>query len=446
MKYKYLYILLPFFLLSCDDGNVDNNQIDTLHIKQNNGQNHSQIYDTLSNYIILDKIKEIDPTSLPFPVKKYFENPNSVKLELIDYYSANFQLQSDNEYFWAKVQYLKPYYGKEIISFFVFKKDTLGFTNYFFFLQNINGKWSNVSEIFITDEIITLLKTELNTNIEYKTISSISAYFSGKTNKALRFYFSNVSKILILIDNNWISVGQIIFKNNSFILISTTSNTGQAKFLSADELDLTKRYTNVNQALADSTNVYILDLASIGINALDNRICNLKRLQILILDDNYLTKFPTEICNLEKLQIIRINSNQITELPTDFGIMSNIEELSVSHNKISFLPLSLSNAKSLRILNLDHNLLTTIVIDFSNLQELIILNLSHNNLKILPTSIGYLENLISLDISNNPIKNLPNQIYQLKNLNYVDVSNTNIPDSQIVKLMDINPEMTIIMD
>ena len=450
MRHSYLFIFLFFIFISCDSRNINNSNTDstTINNYNNKSDNNSsnQINDSLLNYVILDKIKEVSTNFLPIPIKKYLKEPKSVQLDLLDYYSAEFQFENNNEYFQANVQYLKPYYGKEIISFCVFKGNNSEFTNYFFFLQKFNEEWTNISELFISDEIIKLLKTELNSNIEYKTIDQISAYYSDKTDKALLFDFSNTSRILVFIKNNWISIGQIDVINNKMIILSNTSNIGRSKLLSPSELDLTKRFTNFNQAIADSSNVYILDLASVGLTELNEDIDKLKRLQILILEDNYLSELPPEICSLDKLQVLRINSNQIKELPIDLGLAKNIEEITASYNKLSYLPISLNQAKKLRVLNLDHNLLTSIIIDFSEMQDLVILNLSSNNLSTLPTSIGNLKNLISLDISNNPIKSLPNQIYDLKNLTYVDLTKTNIPETQIIKLMDLNPEMTIVMD
>lgn len=445
MQAKILLILLIFAFISCDDNTHINNEVDTVRVVVNDNK-LPENNDTLSNYIILDKIKGINTNILPFPIREYLLDNKSIKLNLFDYYTAGFQTDDNDEYFQAKAQYLKPYTGKEIICFNVFKSNSAGFTNYFYFLQKFNGEWTNISESLVSDEIIKLLKTELNTNIDYQKANNLNAYFSGKTDKALLFDFSSSSKILVFVNDNWISVGQIGFVDNKLQLIAKTNNSGSAKMLSSNELDASKRYTNLEWALSDSSNVYILDLSSIGMTKFKNSICNLKRLQVLILEDNYLTELPEEICSMNKLQILRIGSNQIKSLPTNLGSFINIEEITASNNSISFLPISLGKATSLRVLNLDHNKLSSIIVDFSLMKNLVILNLSYNNISSLPTSIGDLENLISLDISNNPIQSLPNQIYKLKNLTYVDISKTNIPDSQIVRLMDENPDMTIIMD
>lgn len=443
----FLFILALIFIYSCDDSTNNQNYTDTTKTSINvDNSFHQENIDTLNNYIVLDKIKELPFDLLPYPVAEFFKNNPNSKLDLFDYFSAGFQIEEEYEFYQTKIQYLKPYCGKEILGIFAFKKDTSGYTNYFLFLEKVNNNWTNISQYILSERIIDFLITELSVNIEYKKAKKMKAYVSGKSNEALLFDFSNKSKIFVYKNNNWLSIGQIGFVNGKIDLLKRETNTNGTKMLSSNELDLSKRFTNLSQAIEDSTNAYILDLTSLGVSVLDTNILQLKRLQILILEDNYLSILPQNIWQLNNLQVLRCNTNKLTSLPENIGQLSNLEEISATDNELTYLPLSLAEAYNLKVLNFSNNNISSIVLDFSNLTELAVLNLSDNELKTIPTSIGNLKNLISLDISNNPIVSLPNQIYQLTNLNYIDISKTNIPDSQIVKLMDINPDLTIIMD
>ncbi|MBN2892049.1 MAG: leucine-rich repeat domain-containing protein [Bacteroidales bacterium] len=449
LQVTLLSLLFSFVFFSCHNDSDSNGSIDTVSVVIDNiidSNNNYSSADTLSGHIVLDMLKTIDSDFLPLPAKKYLENPSSVKADFFDQFSVGFQFNDGYEYFQAKVQYLKPYCGMDIIGFFVFKSDDSGYTNYFYFLQYYNENWTNVSQLLLTDEVINLIINELNTNIDYRSINNTYAFVSGKTDKALLLDFSANSKIFVFTNENWISVAQIGFSENKINLIKKEQNSNGAKMLTSNELDRETRFTDFTDAILDSAAVYILDLTSIGMSRLDSTISHLKRLQVLILEDNYLTQIPGQVCKLKNLQILRINSNNLNELPEDIGLLENLEEISASNNNLTYLPLSLSKATKLKILNFDHNLLTSIIIDFSGMKNLAVLNLSDNKLKGLPTSIGKLENLISLDISNNPIESLPNQIYNLKNLHYIDLTKTNIPDSQIIRLMNINPDITIVMD
>lgn len=452
MYFKCLiFILLTTILFSCQDasvtpGETTNNtiintdssvQIDNITIDD---------ADSLSKYIVLDILKDLPFDYLPSPIQAYLDNSKNVTLSLLDYNSVGFTIDNNNNYTQAKAQYLKLQTGMDIIGIYYFKKTIEGFKNYFYFLQKQGNSWLNVTQFIISNTIIANIEENLDTKLSYINTNGVYSYSSEYTDKALLFDFSNNSKIYIFDKNTWSEASKITFFDGVFYLAENASLTLSTKMLNQRELDNCTHFYSLNDALKDTQKVYIADFANIGLSVLSEQIAELKRLQILILDDNYLTQIPNKISNLKKLQIIRANNNSLENLPQNIGLLSNLEEISVSFNNISSIPNSITNAANLKILNIDHNLLSDININWSKLSKLVILNISNNNISQIPASIGNIESLISLDISNNPISILPEEFFSLKKLSYIDVTNTNIPDNQIVKLMGLNAEITVVMD
>jgi len=443
----FIFSLILIMLFSCKNDVIhSDNQTksdifstDTIQTSYNNT-------DTLAKYIVLDIIKELPFDYLPKPAQLYLTGTDNVDLILLNYNSVSFSYENNNNYTQAKIQYLKDQTNKDIVGVYFFEKSCNGFINHFYFFQKNNSKWSNVTQIIVNNSIINCIEHNLNTNLSYNNVNGFFAYSSEFSDKALLFDFSNNSKIYIFDQNTWSEVNSIIYSEGVLTIKETDLPTLHTKMLNSSQLDACKHFYNLDEALNDSQNVYIINFASIGLYSLNEKFTELKRIQVLILDDNYLVSISDKIFDLKKLQILRINNNSLEFLPDNIGYLNNLEEISVSNNKITNIPSSIVNAKNLKVLNLNNNLLSDINLNWENLENLIILNLSNNLITNLPASIGSINSLISLDISNNPISSLSNEIFNLTNLTYIDVSNTNISDDQIVELMSINAEITVIMD
>ncbi len=453
MRRIILIFLIFFLLLSCSNDESYKNTTSKNPVEKNNELSENNFVEKqngsedLSKHKILNKISDIPQNYLPIAVKKYLNNNDSVKMELFDYNSAGFIYSKTSNFTQIKVQYLKNHTDLELLGFFYFKKDKFGYKNYFYFIQSLKGSWSNVTQLFVSKSLTDYVSDILNTDLYYQKQSGYYSYTTDYTNKAMLFDFSNESKIYIFKNDQWQSVGEIRFSEGLFIPeIEQKNDTYPAKMLNTDELDACKHYHSLKNALSDSENVYVADFSSLGIDFLSKDVAKLRRLQILILNDNSLKILPDEITELPKLQILRSNNNKLESLPPQIGYMKNLQEISVSNNNLQYIPVSFAKAQSLQILNLDNNSLNSIVIDWSNMDNLVVLNVSNNNLTKLPTTIGNLKNLISLNISNNPIESLPDQIYNLEHLEYIDVRNTNLPEEQILKLMNMSMEITVIDD
>lgn len=441
----FVFIIISSIFFSCENEiEQNNNNSDTNNIVDTN--NSTVLFsDSTSNNSSVNILNDFSKSAIPLPIKEYLNNNLEVEISYNNDFSSTFTLyDSNNNYTQAKIQDLKQITNQDIICFSFFEKKDDTYNNYFCFFQKHNNNWSNVTQLLVNRNIINYFSTELNIEFRYENVDGFYAYCAYQCNNAILLDFENNSFICLLENNVWKNNTKIQY-SEGYIKMGGRDNN-YSNMLSANELDQCKHYYSLNEALLDTQKVYIANFASLGINYIDEKITKLKRLQVLILNDNYISEMPDFISELKKLQILRCNNNFLESLPIEIGKLDKIEEISASNNKLKEIPAELSNARNLKILNLNNNLISNIDIDWSKLNQLIIINLSNNNISIIPQSFGDIETLISLDISNNPISNLPENIYSLKNLSYIDVSNTNIPDDQIVDLMGLNADITVVMD
>ncbi len=446
--YLIIVLILSFLLGSCENDSVSVKNTNIIPVDNVQVIDSIKIQDTISlTSTILMKIKELPDVFLPEPVKLYLQNSKDVKFSLFNDNSAGFITNTNGVFSQVKIQYLKNYTGIEMLGFCFYKKQNGKFISSFFFVQKNGNSWSNSTQLVLNNSLLKEIEKQIGTSLTYVKQDGLYAYQTDASEHALLFDFSSDSKIFISVNSSWVPIANLTFSDGVFhILDNDISSSVPAKMLNSRELDTCSHYYTLNSALLDSNNVHIVDFSSIGLTNLDSKIAKLNNLQIIILNDNFLTNLPDKFTELSKLQILRANNNYLEKLPDNFDELTFLEEISVSNNKITDLPEGVFNIVSLKVLNIDHNLLENIDYQWKGLTNLVILNLSNNNISELPASIGDLENLISLDISNNPINNLPDEIYSLKNLAYIDVTNTEIPDDQIVELMGLNAEITVISD
>jgi len=122
---------------------------------------------------------------------------------------------------------------------------------------------------------------------------------------------------------------------------------------------------------------------------------------------------------IEKNKIITLNLNslEIDYLPERIGEFKDLEILFLHGNRLVTLPDSIGNLTNLRILELMSNNLVTLPENLGKLVNLNRLNLRFNDqMTSLPESIGNLTNLVSLFADNYKLISLPESIANLVNL------------------------------
>ena len=91
----------------------------------------------------------------------------------------------------------------------------------------------------------------------------------------------------------------------------------------ADELHLEKMKVKKLDHLENAANTTTIFASNVGIVEIDHSIGELKKVEMLMLNDNNLTKIPKEIGQLKTLLILNIKGNNIQQLPME---LSNLDE------------------------------------------------------------------------------------------------------------------------
>ena len=134
------------------------------------------------------------------------------------------------------------------------------------------------------------------------------------------------------------------------------------------------------------------------LGSISTHICKLKKLKILELGNNFITKLPAELCNLTNLEVLDLSGNRIRKIPSEIRNMKNLQIVNLNKNNIDRLPNGLYALINLRELYLNHNKIKCISSKIFNLTNLTHLNLYKNHIIDIPSHIGMMSNLTSLDI------------------------------------------------
>ena len=173
-----------------------------------------------------------------------------------------------------------------------------------------------------------------------------------------------------------------------------------------------------------------LDLSKNNLTTLTSRditiLKSMKRLKILLVQENKLQSIAENIKELSHLKIIDISNNQLTTLPEGLCELTNLVYIRMNNNGIKELPSCIGNLKQLKILRAESNCLTALPSDIGALDNLKELALSNNFLTRLPNSIGFLSNLLKLFINNNALTELPDTLQFLSALEELQAENNGI--------------------
>ena len=187
-------------------------------------------------------------------------------------------------------------------------------------------------------------------------------------------------------------------------------------------------YTSLEDALKNTSNVYILELPW-------SKYRDLTYLPETIGTLKNLTKF-----SLGGVPYIII---PITSLPESFGNLTNLRTLDLSCSNLSSLPESFKNLINLSSLHLGMTNLSSLPDFLGNFTKLTTLNLSRTNLIRLPKSFGKLTNLTELCFSYNQYTVLSESIGNLTNLTKLDLRHTPLKKGEIERIKTLLPKCKI---
>lgn len=260
----------------------------------------------------------------------------------------------------------------------------------------------------ITEEYVVLLKKKLaEHNLKSKLegeehIKSINELFVHELNKTEEKIALN---FLHAKNSNVLNLLQCLAKNSKI--------RDRVEILMLSERKLSK-FPN---SIMEFKKLKYLDIGNTGMKSIPKTIdelIELKRLTFPI----YLKKLPSSVYNLEHLEVLDLFATDLsmTELPIKIDQLINLKELYVPES-LEKLPSSIYNLKNLEVLDLFGKELS--ITNFpTTIERLINLKELHvpESLETLPESIGNLKKLEVLDLSQTNVKDIPESIGKLKNL------------------------------
>jgi Leucine-rich repeat (LRR) protein len=113
---------------------------------------------------------------------------------------------------------------------------------------------------------------------------------------------------------------------------------------------------------------------------------------------------------------LNLSQNNLVQFPQELFNLKVIEEIKLDYNYIQYLPSQIGNLKSLQCLSFLSNRLLSLPHSLYSLKKLQILNVAKNNIRVIDASITALESLSTLHIYSNCFTELPSVLYKLKNL------------------------------
>ena len=174
----------------------------------------------------------------------------------------------------------------------------------------------------------------------------------------------------------------------------------------ADSLQITKEFTELEEAFKAPEQVYRLNLSNKSLKEFPIGLSKFKNLQYLSLRNDHLKSIPVEIASLQKLKVLDLGGNDFEVLPIEFAKLKNLEELYLDDDK------RLNLLKDFEILG--------------KLPKLKTLHLENDGIKKIPFNINKLKHLENLFLGNNLLHFVPKQVVGLKSLKYLDLNHNSL--------------------
>lgn len=214
--------------------------------------------------------------------------------------------------------------------------------------------------------------------------------------------------------------------------LNTTAQS-QDTLLSVIQLQKTKLYKSVEEALKEPDRVFRLNLSDKGLTRIPSEISSLTKLQSLNLSNNNIASLPAEISTFRNLQFLNLEGTNLTSLP-DLSKFKNLISLDLDNMSTLNGPDAIKqicNVESLREMSMNSVYLMSLPFEIKNLKNLLKLNLSRCGLTEFNKGICMLKDLIYLDLSFNEITSIPSEIGNMKRMEELYIGGnkiTSIPD------------------
>ena len=146
-----------------------------------------------------------------------------------------------------------------------------------------------------------------------------------------------------------------------------------------------------------------------------------------------LSELPEMIWDLRRLEVLRLDQNELQDLPMSIGRLTALHTLSMQHNRSTRLPGSLEQIETLRHLFLDHNRfkrVPSVVWRLSHLESLGLSGIQQPNLNVLSHHHG----LKKLLLNECGLDSLPNDVVELESLQELGLEGNHLHDLPLALL------------
>jgi Leucine-rich repeat (LRR) protein len=164
-----------------------------------------------------------------------------------------------------------------------------------------------------------------------------------------------------------------------------------------------------------------------GIQSLPAAIGNLKSLEGLDLEYNEIRALPPTIGRLKSLTRLNLRSNQLRRVPAELSKLKELDYLRLERNMLASWP-DVTGCRNLRTLDLDNNEIAHISPDILSLAKLKVLYLRENRLTRLPPAIGHAQSLETIWLEGNQLQTLPRELASLEHLNDLRLGDNPLDD------------------
>ncbi|CAH1775944.1 unnamed protein product [Owenia fusiformis] len=171
-----------------------------------------------------------------------------------------------------------------------------------------------------------------------------------------------------------------------------------------------------------------LDASSENLLELPDAVSNLKEIQALRLDCNWIRKLPEHIGNLTGLEYLSCRDSALVHLPENIIKCKAINYLDLENNMLRKLPQYLREFRKLQFLNLRFNRLAPWPRVLNFMSQLQYLDISKNTslYHVYDRCISSLQNLKWLSLENTSLDALPKDLNKCSNLEHVNASHNYI--------------------
>lgn len=216
------------------------------------------------------------------------------------------------------------------------------------------------------------------------------------------------------------------------------SSLSQLISLSINDNQLTGDPTSALSSLSSLTELSI-GHNKFSIADVDGFLQNFPQLKSLDIASLNLTALPQKLSTLSALENLDLSDNQLKTGFSNLSNLINLKELNLSGNQLMVLPVELGNLTQLTALNLSRNLLATnYEAPLNNLTNLEWLSLENNLLENTPHNIGRFTKLVHLNLGRNLISGNLSSILNLTNLEQLFLNHNLLKDAFPAELLQLS--------